>query len=294
VDLDYIHDRLGKVETLPTFPGIVAEVIQIMGNPMSSASDLARTMDPSMVGEVLRIANSAYYGARNFRNISNVEHAIAVLGFEQVSQIVLQMPFLSMLKGAEGGFDREMFLRHSILTGLVARAISISACVGHAEEVYVSGTLHDIGKVVLYQFFKEERRAVKSLMEEGLAAWEAEREVLSVDHGVLGARVLERWNLPGTVTEAVLLHHDRDCAPEEKGNVVVTRLANDFSKDLYGIPRCEDFSQFTAESRHLTERLKPLGIQFKPSEEVEFLERLQTAVARTDDYIQGISGRNND
>jgi HD-like signal output (HDOD) protein len=97
VSFDNTLKRIKKINILPTFPDIVDGIMNVIENPMSSASDLAKNMDPSMVGEVMRVANMAYFGTRNFRNISTIEHAIAIIGYEHLSYILLQMPFLKMI-----------------------------------------------------------------------------------------------------------------------------------------------------------------------------------------------------
>ncbi|HNT68437.1 MAG TPA: HDOD domain-containing protein, partial [Syntrophorhabdaceae bacterium] len=75
MDTDRILHKLKEVNMLPTFPATVGTVMGLIQDPMSSAADLAKGMDPSMVSEVLRIANTAYFGTRNFRNITSIEHA---------------------------------------------------------------------------------------------------------------------------------------------------------------------------------------------------------------------------
>ncbi len=59
ISLDETLRKIKKIDILPTFPDIVDGIINIIEDPMSSASDLAKNMDPSMVGEVMR---SCQYG----------------------------------------------------------------------------------------------------------------------------------------------------------------------------------------------------------------------------------------
>jgi HD-like signal output (HDOD) protein len=97
MDRDRILHKLKEIDMLPTFPATVGTVMSLIRDPMSSAADLAKSMDPSMVSEVLRIANTAYFGTRSFRNISSIEHAIAIIGLEHLSSVIIQMPFMSMM-----------------------------------------------------------------------------------------------------------------------------------------------------------------------------------------------------
>ena len=59
---NYILQKLTEIDMLPTFPDIAGEMVGLIEDPKTSASDLAQRMDPSMVGEVLRIANTALCG----------------------------------------------------------------------------------------------------------------------------------------------------------------------------------------------------------------------------------------
>ena len=187
MEREEILKRLRKIDVLPTFPAVMAEVMRVIEDPMSSAADLARTMDPSMAGEVLRLANTAYFGTRNFRRIASIEHAIAIVGLEQLSQIILHMPFLSMM-GGEGGLDREKFIRHSMICGITSKVISRTLHAGDEHAVYIGGLMHDIGAIVIFRYFSEEWMVMRALViNEGRTWTEAEEAVLSCDHGMIGA-----------------------------------------------------------------------------------------------------------
>ena len=164
---EYIVKKLRQIDILPTFPKIVAEILTLIDDPMSSASDLARHMDPSMAGEVLRIANTAYFGTRSFRTITTIERAIAVIGYEHLAYIVLQMPFLGMIQGTDNTFDRKLFITHAITCGILAKLIGSSAAspVDH-NEIYISGILHDIGRIIMYRYFKKEWQEMLNLIKD--------------------------------------------------------------------------------------------------------------------------------
>ena len=252
----HITDRLKLIEFLPTFPAMVGEIMGILSDPKSSTSDLVRHMDPSLTGEVLKVANSAYFGRRNFRAIGTVEQAVAAIGYTGLSSIVLQMPFLSMI-GGDSLFDRKGFMGHSLSCGILARTVSSIFDMGNQDTVYVSGVLHDIGFIVIYQYFKEESGQISTLMEnDGLSRLEAERKVFSVDHAHIGALLLERWDIPQDIVESVRLHHSPEKI-EEKESPYVTWLANclakqiDFEKDLV------DFQSFFEKQRDMLQMEMP-------------------------------------
>jgi HD-like signal output (HDOD) protein len=289
MDNELILRRLRSVNMLPTFPNMVRQVIGIIEDPMSSASDLARHMDPSMVGEVLRIANTAYFGTRNFRNISTVEHAIAVIGFEHLSYILLQMPFLGMVSGTDTGFDRQEFIRHSILAGVTSKALSLAMVMADPGQVYLGGMMHDVGIIVMYRYFKEEwLRVLDMIHGEGISRLEAERAVLGVDHGYIGAKLLELWNIPKAITEGVMFHHCPEMAGEYSQNVTVVTLGNAFSKSVGLSTDLDEFDDFMKKHKHVLEGLSVLKEDFSPSEEVVFMERIYTMLRDVKGYIENV------
>ena len=189
---DYILAKVRKLAILPTFPKIVSEILGLIADPMSSASDLARHMDPSMTGEVLRIANTAYFGTSNFRRIYSAERAIAVMGYEHLSFIILQMPFLALINTRDTRFDKKAFVNHSVACGILSRDISTLLFETDHNQVYVSGILHDIGRIILYHLFKEEwQTMLKKMEEDSLSTVEAERGTFLMDHGQVGAMLLD-------------------------------------------------------------------------------------------------------
>jgi putative nucleotidyltransferase with HDIG domain len=248
---DYIRERVCSLESLPTFPTIVGEVMSVIDDPKSSVSDLVKKMDPSLVGEVLKVANSAYFGRRNFRRISTVEQAVATIGYSGLSHIVLQTPFLSILQGSDDLFDRKAFVHHSLAAATLARTVSFAYNLGNPNRAYVSGMLHDIGVIVIYEHFKEEWKRIDELIEnDHLLRVEAEKRVLNATHAEVGAILLEKWDLPEAVITSVRLHHDGEAVREDE-EAYVTWLANtlaraiDFEKDM------EEFQAFFDRQREL-------------------------------------------
>jgi HD-like signal output (HDOD) protein len=288
VSLDYTLNRIKKIDILPTFPDIIEGIICIIEDPMSSASDLAKNMDPSTVGEVMRVANTTYFGTRNFRNISTIEHAIAIIGYDHLSYILLQMPFLTMVNVDDDTFDRIGFVRHSISSGVIAKIISSTIRIANPHEVYISGIVHDIGTIIIYQYFHQAWNTIRSLIHDRkLTRLEAEREVFSVDHGYIGAILLENWNIPKSITEGVMYHHTPGESDLHKNNTLVTHLGNEFSKRIDFDLDFIDFNDFLRRHRDFVGYMTDVGGHFVPSDEVMFFEKVYTILKGVNGYLQG-------
>jgi putative nucleotidyltransferase with HDIG domain len=254
---DYIRDRIAQIEFLPSLPGIAGEVMKVIEDPRSSASDLVRHLDPSLAGEVLKAANSAYCGKKNFRHIESVEQAVAAIGYSGLSSIILHTPLLSMIDGEDTLFDRNGFVRHSLSCAVLAETVASAFALGNPKAAHLSGMLHDIGIIIVYQFFKEEWRKINVLMEQ--RAWgrpEAERAVLGMDHANIGSMLLELWDLPETILESVRFHHLRE-EGGERGELYAIWLADnlamqiDFDKDFM------DFETFFRKQREFLQSEMP-------------------------------------
>ncbi len=290
MEQSYIVERLKEIKLLPTFPNIVTEVLKIIDDPMSSASDLAKHLDPSMAGEILRIANSAYFGTRNFRGISTIEHAIAVVGYERLSHIILQMPFVSMVKGNDNVFDRNKFVRHSILCGVISNALSQATSLGTPNEVYLSGMMHDIGVIVIYRYFEREWDEISTLVRDShMSRLEAERLVFSEDHGYIGAELLDLWNVPKPITDSIRFHHNPEKAEENKEDVVVTYLGNALTRRI-GPGDPGSFAGFMASHRDFAEGVAEYRQISSPSDEIRIFGKIYDAVKSANSYVDAVIG----
>lgn len=272
MERDEILSRLRKIDILPTFPAVVGEVISVIEDPMSSAADLAKNMDPSIASEVLRIANTAYFGTRSFRKITSIEHAIAIVGLEQISQIILHMPFLSMMRG-EDDTDRERFVKHSMICGILSKVVSRTIHTGDEHAVYIGGLMHDIGIIVIYRYFPDEWKMIKKLVsEEDIARTSAEEEVLSCDHGMIGACLLSMWNIPQSITEAVMYHHRPQLAKEYVWNTKVVDIGNRFAKKIDLSDNFESFDEFINNNKEFVGMVESAGVEVSLSQELDLFE----------------------
>lgn len=283
----YILQKVKRIAILPTFPSLVTEIVSLIDDPMSSASDLARHMDPSMSSEVLRIANTAYFGTKSFRNIVTVERAIAVIGYEHLAFIILQMPFLSLLQGSDAEFSRDRFIEHAIVSGILSRTISLHAHHQEYNEAYISGILHDIGKIIVYQHLKDEWRQIDYLMKtRTVARYEAERSVLGMDHGVIGGLLLDVWNIPPAIADGVRFHHSPESSTSYRGMTAATAMGNEFAKRIDLEADLEEFDDFLVRHREFSNCLKESESELSASAELRFFSDLYNSLKSAKLFFQ--------
>jgi len=198
---------------LPTLPTVITELISLIDNPKTSARNVSQLIstDQALTAKILKLANSAFYGFP--REIATVQHAVVVLGFETVKNLGLSVSVLERFSGtdADGSgdeFDRQKFWEHSIACGVAARLLAGKLRYRMSGEAFAAGILHDIGRLILSQYFPVEFAEVLSVMrEEHLYIGKAEEKVLGVTHADVGSWLAERWNLPDQLEQAIAMHH---------------------------------------------------------------------------------------
>ncbi len=208
------HQRIKKITQsiigLPTLPTVITQMIGLIDNPNTSARDVARLIatDQALTAKILKLANSAFYGFP--RKISTVNHAVVVLGFETVKSLGLSVSVLERFGGSgkDAAFDRQQFWEHSIACGVGASLLAGKTRYRVRGEAFAAGILHDIGKLILSQYFPDEFFRIMTIVrEDGVYIGEAEQQVLGLTHAEIGNWLAEKWNLPRQLVEAIGYHH---------------------------------------------------------------------------------------
>ena len=202
-----------KLSDLPPLPAVVTKVMETVNRPDTSAEDLNRliSLDQSLSSKLLRIVNSAYYGFP--RKISTVTHAVVILGFNTVRNLVLGVSAFEMLsrKTGKAGLQRDRFWEHSVAAALAAGIIMSKHRVrtrALVEEAFLTGLLHDVGQIFLDCYFPLQYAVTLAYADkECVQALEAERLVLGINHALVGQRIAEVWNFPPALAGAFGGHH---------------------------------------------------------------------------------------
>ena len=206
-----------KVGNLPTLPTVIAKMLDLVDNPKTHTKTLAKLIsnDQSLTARILKTANSAYYGLS--REISTVDTAIVVMGYNAVKEMGLSLSIFDTFKniGSLNRFDVQKYWEHSVGVGTTARAIAKKYLPQDSGEMFVAGLLHDIGKMILIQYMPQDFYGVLDFIEENNAPfWQGEQEILGITHGEIGYMIAERWNLPEKIGNLIRFHHSPADAPD--------------------------------------------------------------------------------
>lgn len=200
---------VSRISDLPSLPIIVLDLLETIGKEnidIKSLSDrVAR--DQALAAKVLRLANSSVFGLS--RRVATIPQAISVLGFETVRTLITAAAVAGNFSSNEkGAFNFNTFWRHALGTAISARVIARTLHVNQ-EYAFVAGLLHDVGRLVLVTLFSKQYDAVLDFRRENdCYLWEAERQVLEVDHAMIGEALTRHWRFPEAMQRAIAHHHD--------------------------------------------------------------------------------------
>jgi putative nucleotidyltransferase with HDIG domain len=199
---------------LPTPPRIYLRLSEAIGSSYSSLDQIAAIVqeDPGLTVKLLQIANSAYFG--NAQKVVTPAEAVQMIGLEILRALVLCIHAFKFYheKNFKSISAAELW-DHSLRTASAAQKLARyeNLPAASCEEAFVSGLLHDIGKLVLaanadtdYRVVMERSRA------EGTPVDQVEWEVFGATHAQIGAYLLGLWGLPEAIVSNVELHHSLD------------------------------------------------------------------------------------
>jgi putative nucleotidyltransferase with HDIG domain len=154
------------------------------------------------------MANSAYYGGRAARTVTSVHHAIVIIGFDALKEIVLTTSFFHTFKDTQEVEALKPLWQHSMETAFIAKRLAWVYRYEGLDEAYLAGLMHDIGKLVIQQYFPDAHRQIQSRSGGQSDFLKAEEEVLGMTHAEIAGRMAEHWNFHESLVEAIAHHHD--------------------------------------------------------------------------------------
>jgi putative nucleotidyltransferase with HDIG domain len=210
------EERLQAIEkyivNMPSLPTTVSKVLEICNNPNTSPADLNHviSLDPVLVGRVLKLINSAYYGLG--QQVTSLVRAIIMLGINTVKNLALSTAVLGNFssKNQYQALNMEGFWRHSLCVGVSAKMIAKKRNVDQKlwEEYFTAGLLHDIGKIPINAVFSQDYVIAIGVSDrERIPLYKAEDKVLDINHCVSGEKIVSAWKLEGAVGDVIQHHH---------------------------------------------------------------------------------------
>jgi HD-like signal output (HDOD) protein/signal transduction histidine kinase len=212
ISKEKVYAKIKKSGNLPTLPEILIKLLEACDNDATPLSEIASIIskDPALSFRVLQLVNSSYYSLRS--TFIGVEQAVVYLGANSIKNIAITTSIHQVFEHkrfrAVKQFNIRTFWWNSLLCATLAKRIAKRIGFGSLDEAYLSGMLHNIGRLILISTFPKEHESF--LFETDLVENElwAEKQLIGVTHCEAGAWLVHDWKLNSLIADAIRYHHE--------------------------------------------------------------------------------------
>ena len=250
------EELIGDNLKLVSLPAIVGQINQLLNDPNSSAADIAHliSQDPALTARLLKLVNSPFY---NFPSqVDTLSMAVTILGTKQLRDLVIATTVVKQFKPSpEVNFDLETFWCHSITAGIAARTIAMAQNLANSERLFISGLLHDIGKMIMSLLLPREMESLNKVNDNpNIKIENPEEQIFGFTHSELANELLASWHFPESLAQPILHHHDLASDEEFKTDTAIVHIANVIANNIQAPISKDDDTILNPEA------LKTLGI----------------------------------
>jgi HD-like signal output (HDOD) protein len=170
------------IKSFPGMPGTAVKLLALIDDPAMRVSQIEEILrhDPGLTANVLRLANSAYFGIPS--KVGSIRQAVILLGLKRLIQMVIAACVSAIMDKSVPGYS----IAASVAAEGLVKVLKIEA----AEEIFTAALLHDVGKLILGDFVKDEFKQIETAVAQGISFEMAEKIVLGTNHADVGARIL--------------------------------------------------------------------------------------------------------
>lgn len=213
------------LRNLAPFPPVANRLLGLLQNQHVSNVQLADVIkvDATFSFELLRLANSSLFGFAH--QISDIGHAISVVGLERVKAMVMMVALNAQIKSALRYQRLLDCWVHCLACAVLSEQVAYGCGVA-PERAYTAGLLHDVGRLGMMTAYPQEySRLLDVAAEENLDLVDAENDIFDIDHCMAGAWLAAEWNLPNEVRMVAQTHHEQPIPGDhDLGNLI--RITN--------------------------------------------------------------------
>jgi len=198
-----------EANRLPSLPHVLVKLLQACRDENTCFDTLSNiiSQDAALCSKVIKAANSPVYGRA--QHLNSLKHTLMFLGLDTIKSIAITASikqFFSEYSNQKTSFLKDFWL-HSLSCATIARSLAELTSYPYTEEAYISGMLHDIGKLMIEPKMDVQYRAFNHGSYPADEILKNEEDELGINHPELAAIMLEKWNMPDVICDAVRYHH---------------------------------------------------------------------------------------
>lgn len=231
--LNVSHSLLALLSELPPLPDVAAQAIVLVDRPSTTTVQLEILLgrDPGLATHVLRVANSPVFARA--KAVTTLTEAVSIIGFKALKGIILAATLRGL--GRKATPCERMLWANSSCTAICSRLLAAEVNRTIAEEAFIFGLLHDLGKLALLRQLPERYVGIWEHTREGVTFHDAESQQLQYTHPLVGALMAQRWNFSPETCQVILNHHatiEGEARSEVEQCIQIVQAANAVSHML--------------------------------------------------------------
>ncbi|MBE7702617.1 MAG: HDOD domain-containing protein [Cyanobacteria bacterium SIG28] len=202
--MDKTIELVNSIKDIQAMPSVIVKVLNVMKKPTVSMKELGDIVvyDQSLTIKILALVNSAYYGFS--QQISSISIALSLLGMVKVKNIIVAVAMKPMMSNSG---DKELW-KHSMRVAAGCEYLAKMTKIMDADEAFIIGFIHDIGKIVLHTSNPKLYNKVIECTKDGADILDVEKNYFDSDHVKTGSLLAKRWQLPILLANIISYHHN--------------------------------------------------------------------------------------
>lgn len=202
--------KIDSSKNLPSLPHILFKLIATCNREESTIKDISQIIqnDPAICAKVMTMVNASFQGLSN--KVTNIHQALVLLGKDAIKNMSISLSINHAFShpADKSVFELKVFWKHSLMCAKVSQKIAEKIVYTSPDEAFLSGLLHDIGKLVLLVNFPREYGDILKSSKDQLDLVLAEEAWHGATHCQVGAWLIDWSNLQSFISDAVLYHHE--------------------------------------------------------------------------------------
>jgi len=257
--VDFLLRRIQRKPDFPAVSRLLVELNQKCGRPESDdINELSSIIlkDYALTSKLLRLVNSAVYGQYG-GSIGTVSRAVVILGFDAIRAAALGISIFEHLKNGQQAEALKDAACASFLSGVLAKELAQSRPGIDAEEAFIAGMLHRLGRHLVIYYFPEEFDEIQRLVaSRGIGEAAAAHEVLGTGYADFGIAVARQWNFPERLLQAMTPPRSGKAPAPDSPAAAVAHCAAFANDTAEAVSRAKGDADLEAELLRLRERYR--------------------------------------
>jgi len=232
--LDFLLLRMQHKTDFPALSQTISTINRITANDDESIHTLSAALlkDFSLINKLLRLVNSSTYGQFGGK-ISTISRAVMIMGFGPVRNLAITLILFEHMQNKAQASELKEEVVLALFSGIMAQNIARTVGSGNAEEGFICGVFHRLGRILAMYYLYDESMEISNRVQQGASDEDAACAVLGISYEDLGIGVARAWNLPDLIVNSMERIRDHAASKNTDGKnkmLVITNLADELCR----------------------------------------------------------------